>query len=166
MRILITNDDGIGAPGIIALARWAAKLGKVTVAAPSSEQSGRSHAINLTTPYKIKKVPFPDGIEAYSVDSTPADCVRFGLLSLEGGFDLVLSGINRGFNLGDDIGYSGTSARCLRQRTSAVAASRSRPTRAPLRTAGQKHLSYPRHSTAYTAISRSATFFRSAAYGT
>lgn len=107
MRILITNDDGIGAPGIIALARWAAKLGKVTVAAPSSEQSGRSHAINLTTPYKIKKVPFPDGIEAYSVDSTPADCVRFGLLSLEGGFDLVLSGINRGFNLGDDIGYSG-----------------------------------------------------------
>ena len=63
MRILITNDDGIGAPGIIALARWAAKLGKVTVAAPSSEQSGRSHAINLTTPYKIKKVPFPDGIE-------------------------------------------------------------------------------------------------------
>ena len=108
MRILITNDDGIGNKGIRLLAEWAKKLGEVTVIAPKVEQSGKSHAIDFITPVEIKRVPFIDGVEAYSMSSTPADCVRFGVLGLGKKFDLVLSGINCGVNLGADIVYSGT----------------------------------------------------------
>ncbi len=108
MRILITNDDGISNKGIRLLSEWAKKLGEVTVVAPKVEQSAKSHAIDFITPVEIKKVPFVDGVEAYSMSSTPADCVRFGVLSLGKKFDLVLSGINFGVNLGADIVYSGT----------------------------------------------------------
>lgn len=107
MKILITNDDGIGAEGIRALTGWAKKLGEVTVVAPKVEQSGKSHAIDFTHPLEIKKIEYIDGVEAWSLDSTPADCVRFGFVYL-GGFDLVLSGINKGVNLGSDLVYSGT----------------------------------------------------------
>ncbi len=110
MKILITNDDGIFAPGILALAKWAKKLGDVTVVAPKCEQSGKSHAIDFTHPIEIKKVDILDGVLAYSMDSTPADCVRFGIVGLNTTYDLVLSGINRGVNLGVDIIYSGTVA--------------------------------------------------------
>lgn len=110
LKILITNDDGVNAVGIRMLAQWAKKLGDVTVIAPKTEQSAKSHAINIHGAFEIKKVPFIDGIEAYSVDSTPADCVRFGVIGLKRKFDLVLSGINRGVNVGDDIVYSGTCA--------------------------------------------------------
>ena len=108
MRILITNDDGIDAIGIRLLAEWAKKLGEVTVVAPKVEQSGMSHAIDFTRPIEIKRVEIMDGVEAYSMDSTPADCVRFGILGLERKYDLVLSGINRGVNVGIDLVYSGT----------------------------------------------------------
>ena len=108
MRILITNDDGIAAEGIRALTKWAIKLGEVTVIAPKVEQSGKSHGIEFTKHFEIKKVDFIDGVEAYSVDSTPADCVRFGFMGLGRRYDLVLSGINRGVNLGADLVYSGT----------------------------------------------------------
>ncbi len=110
MRTLITNDDGIDALGIRLLARWAGKLGEVTVVAPKVEQSGMSHAIQFVHPIEIKKFPFEGGIEAYSMDSTPADCVRFGVLGLERKYDLILSGINRGVNVGVDLVYSGTVA--------------------------------------------------------
>ena len=110
LKILVTNDDGVNAVGIRLLAKWAQKLGDVTVIAPKNEQSAKSHAINIHGAFEIKKVPFIDGIEAYSVDSTPADCVRFGVIGLKRKFDLVLSGINRGVNVGDDIVYSGTCA--------------------------------------------------------
>ena len=110
MRILITNDDGIFAHGIRLLAEWARKLGEVTVVAPKSEQSGKSHAINFTEPMEIKRVELMEGVEAYSCDSTPADCVRFGIMGLGRTYDLVLSGINRGVNLGVDVIYSGTVA--------------------------------------------------------
>ena len=110
MRILITNDDGINAPGIRLLAEWAKKLGEVTVVAPKVEQSAMSHAIQFVNPIEIKKVPFIDGVEAWSMDSTPADCVRFGIVGLEREYDLVLSGINRGVNVGIDLVYSGTVA--------------------------------------------------------
>lgn len=116
MRILITNDDGIDAIGIKALARWAQKLGEVTVVAPKKQQSGMSHSINITDAVEIKRLPaegdYLGAHAVYYVDSTPADCVRFGLSTLEqteGRFDLVFSGINRGFNLGADIVYSGTA---------------------------------------------------------
>ena len=108
MRILITNDDGVNTLGIRLLAEWAKTIGEVTVVAPKVEQSAKSHAIEIVKPIEIKKVPFIDGVTAYSLDSTPADCVRFGLLGLNEKFDLVLSGINKGVNIGDDIVYSGT----------------------------------------------------------
>ena len=110
MRILITNDDGINAPGIRMLAEWARTIGEVTVVAPKVEQSGMSHAIQFVEPIEIKQVPLMDGVEAWSMDSTPADCVRFGVLGLERQYDLVLSGINRGVNVGVDLVYSGTVA--------------------------------------------------------
>ena len=108
MKILIANDDGIQNKGIRLLAEWAKKLGEVTVVAPKVEQSGKSHAIDFITPVEIKKVDLLDGVEAYSMSSTPADCVRFGVLGLGKKFDLVLSGINCGVNLGADLVYSGT----------------------------------------------------------
>ena len=110
MRILITNDDGVNSPVLPALARFARRFGEVTVIAPKVEQSGMSHAIDFIHPIEIKKVMIASDVEAYSMDSTPADCVRFGVLGLKEHFDLVLSGINRGYNLGSDIVYSGTVA--------------------------------------------------------
>lgn len=108
MRILITNDDGINAPALKPLAEWAKKHGEVTVVAPKIEQSGKSHAIEIIKSMEIKKVDFLEGVRAYSVDSTPADCVRYGIIGLKSEYDLVISGINRGYNLGKDIVYSGT----------------------------------------------------------
>ena len=108
MKILITNDDGIGSPVLPLLAAWASKLGEVTVAAPKVEQSGKSQAIDFTHPISITKDEILPGITSYAVDSTPADCVRFAIRGLGETYDLILSGINRGYNLGDDIVYSGT----------------------------------------------------------
>lgn len=109
MRILITNDDGIYAEGIELLVRWAKEKGEVTVVAPKVEQSGKSHAIDFTRPIEIKQVKLMDGVRAFYMDSTPADCIRFAVLGLKEKYDLILSGINRGFNLGKDIVYSGTA---------------------------------------------------------
>ncbi len=108
MKILLTNDDGIYAEGLSILLGFAKKLGEVTVVAPLVQQSGKSQAIELHKPYEVKKVELDGAAEAYSVDSTPADCVRFAILGLKKRFDLVISGINRGFNVGEDIAYSGT----------------------------------------------------------
>lgn len=108
MRILITNDDGIQASGLLPLAQWASKLGEVTVIAPKVEQSGKSHGIEIHKPFEVKKIDFAPGITAYSLNSTPADCIRFAVLGLHEHFDLVISGINRGLNIGQDIIYSGT----------------------------------------------------------
>ena len=108
MRILITNDDGIGSPVLPALAVWASRLGEVTVIAPKVEQSGMSHAIDFTRPIEIKRVDIGEGLRAFSMDSTPADCVRYAVMGMKEHFDLVISGINRGLNLGADIVYSGT----------------------------------------------------------
>ena len=108
MKILITNDDGIRSPVLPLLAEWAKRLGDVTVAAPKVEQSGKSQAINFMHPVEITTVDLVSGVTAYAVDSTPADCVRFGVLGLNQRYDLILSGINKGYNLGDDIVYSGT----------------------------------------------------------
>ena len=108
MKILITNDDGIQSPVLPLLAKWATTLGDVTVVAPKVEQSGKSQAINFMHPVEVAQIDLIDGVSAYSVDSTPADCVRFGVLGLNKKYDLIISGINRGYNLGDDIVYSGT----------------------------------------------------------
>ena len=108
MRILITNDDGYSAEGIRALALWARKLGDVTVIAPKVEQSGKSHAIDFTRPIEIKEVDEIPGVRTVYVDSTPADCIRYAILGEGKTYDLVLSGINRGVNMGVDLVYSGT----------------------------------------------------------
>ena len=108
MRILITNDDGIASESLRALARWARKHGEVTVVAPRIEQSGKSQGIDIIHPFEVDEVELAPDIKAYSVNSTPADCVRFAILGLGIKPDLVISGINRGYNLGRDIAYSGT----------------------------------------------------------
>ena len=113
MKILLTNDDGIYAEGLKHLVEWAKTKGEVVVVAPKSEQSGKSHSIEIHKGFGFKKVDLFEGVESYYVDSTPADCVRIAILGLKLKFDLVISGINRGFNLGGDICYSGTVGACF-----------------------------------------------------
>lgn len=110
MRILIVNDDSISASQLIPLIRWCQKLGQVTVAVPEFEQSGKSHGIELHKPFRAKQQELVPGVEVWAIDSTPADCVRFAVLGLKKEFDLVISGINRGYNMGTDTLYSGTVA--------------------------------------------------------
>ena len=114
-KILITNDDGITADGIVRLARAAARLGEVWVVAPDHQCSAMSHRITLTSPIDVHRVDFPvEGVHAYSATGTPADCVRFGILNIvKDRPDAVLSGINFGYNCGSDIQYSGTAAAAL-----------------------------------------------------
>lgn len=108
MRILLTNDDSVSASGLLPLIRWCQTLGEVTVAVPKFEQSGKSHGIELHEPYEAVEVELEPGLKVWTVDSTPADCVRFAVLGLKKEFDLCISGINRGFNIGTDLIYSGT----------------------------------------------------------
>ncbi len=111
MNILITNDDGINASGLIRLAEAAKDFGDVWVIAPDGERSAASHSITLKTTidiYPCKDFPVP-GVHAFSCSGTPADCVRVGSLAvMPQKPDLVLSGINYGYNSGTDIQYSAT----------------------------------------------------------
>ena len=111
MRILVSNDDGIFSPGLIALAEAASRFGEVRIVAPDVEQSAMGHAITIQRPLQYHKVKMGalGAFEAYRVNGTPADCVALGLYHW-GGADLVLSGINLGSNLGNDIWHSGTVA--------------------------------------------------------
>ena len=108
MKILITNDDGLHASQLIPLIRWAQKLGEVTTVVPKYEQSGKSHGIEIHKSFEVTHVELAPGIIAIAVDSTPADCVRYAILGMHEKFDLVISGINKGLNMGRDIMYSGT----------------------------------------------------------
>ncbi len=111
MRILVSNDDGVYSPGLVALATAASRFGEVRIVAPDVEQSAVGHAITIQRPLQYHKVNIgPLGaFEAYRVNGTPADCVALGLYHWNGA-DLVLSGINLGSNLGNDIWHSGTIA--------------------------------------------------------
>jgi 5'-nucleotidase len=110
MHILLTNDDGIGAPGLWAVAKELAKVGDLVVAAPGEERSGAGTSISLRKPIWVQEVaPQVDGVKAFSVSGTPADSAIIAISCLfPGQFDLVVSGINRGSNLGHDIYVSGT----------------------------------------------------------
>ena len=110
MRILITNDDGYNAPQLVPFIKWCSRLGEVTVVVPKYQQSGKSHGIELHKPFEAKETELEPGLKAWVVDSTPADCVRFAVLGLNKKFDIVISGINNGFNIGADTLYSGTLA--------------------------------------------------------
>ena len=108
MRILVTNDDGIYSPGLACLAKAAKEYGEVIVMAPDVEQSSMGQAITSAKPITYKKSPIHfEGIEAYRVSGTPADCVAMGAHLFED-IDLVLSGINIGSNLGNSAWHSGT----------------------------------------------------------
>ena len=110
MKILVTNDDSITSEGLLILAKAAKKYGEVFVVAPKYEQSAKSHAINVRHGFAIEPYELGIGIEAYTCDSTPADCVRSAVYGLNKDFDIVFSGINNGLNVGQDIFYSGTVA--------------------------------------------------------
>ena len=109
-KILITNDDGIEADGIIRLAEIAKDYGEVWVIAPAHQRSAASHCITLRDSIEMKKHDFPvEGVKAFACSGTPADCVRVGSLSLMPYKpDVVLSGINYGYNVASDIQYSAT----------------------------------------------------------
>jgi len=105
MKILVTNDDGIHAPGIKALAKALKNVGVVAVVAPDRERSAVGHALTLHHPLRAVKV----GDNMFAVDGTPTDCVNLGIHNLlDFKPDIVISGINNGGNLGDDVTYSGT----------------------------------------------------------
>ncbi len=110
MKILITNDDGINAPGLWALAKELQRVGSVAVVAPQEERSGAGTSISLRRTIRVEKIDPPlDGVEAYSVEGTPADSVIIALKSLfPGEVGLLVSGINRGLNIGRDVFVSGT----------------------------------------------------------
>jgi 5'-nucleotidase len=111
VRILVTNDDGIMAPGILALARAMAALGEVTVVAPMTPQSAVGHSITLTDPIRVHRVTLGDGTVGYGVEGRPADCVKLAVLELMPQRpDLVASGVNLGANVGLNVFYSGTVA--------------------------------------------------------
>ena len=109
MAILLTNDDGIYAPGLAALFRELQRLGEVLVVAPESEQSAVGHAITLMTPLRVKEVFLNGGVEGYSVSGFPADCVKIAMAELlPHPPELVVSGLNLGPNVGINVLYSGT----------------------------------------------------------
>jgi 5'-nucleotidase len=109
-RILVTNDDGVRSDGILALARALEPLGEITIVAPLVEASAIGHALTLRRPLRLESV----GERTYAVDGTPTDCVNIAIAKVLGGMpDLVVSGINKGYNIGDDVTYSGTVAGAL-----------------------------------------------------
>jgi 5'-nucleotidase len=114
MRVLLTNDDGIEADGLQALRRALLAVPGIELAviAPDENQSATARSITTRRPLWVEEVDFGDGTVGHAVDGTPVDCVRLAALGLVDGFEaeLIVSGINHGFNLGDDITYSGTVA--------------------------------------------------------
>lgn len=103
--ILVANDDGVRAEGIIALAKSLKKLGRVVVVAPDGQRSAASHSITLHRPLRVEKI----SEDVYSVDGTPTDCIMLGVHEILREYpDVIVSGINHGGNIGDDVHYSGT----------------------------------------------------------
>jgi 5'/3'-nucleotidase len=117
MRVLLTNDDGIAASGLHALRRALLEIPDIELAviAPDSNRSATARSITTRRPLWVERVDFADGTHGFATDGTPVDCVRFAKLGLIEGFEAeaVVSGINHGSNLGDDITYSGTVAAAL-----------------------------------------------------
>jgi 5'-nucleotidase len=115
MKILVTNDDGISADGLRALVRELKSIADIVVVAPDRELSGMGASVSLRQPVRASKVtPLANGVESYAVEGTPADCVILALGKLaKDRIDLVVSGVNRGANLGDDVLISGTVGAAL-----------------------------------------------------
>ena len=115
MRILLTNDDGVYAPGLSALEQQLRHLGEVIVIAPATEQSGVSHSITFLTPLTCKSIHRDGRHWAWAVEGSPADCVKLAICELlkDNPVDLVVSGINSGLNAGINVLYSGTVAAAI-----------------------------------------------------
>ncbi len=114
MQILLTNDDGIFAPGLAAIYKELVKLGDVTVVAPSDSRSGASHRITFARPLVCNKVDINGQFTGLSVQGSPADCVKLAVMQLhEGPIDLLVAGINNGANAGINVYYSGTVAAAM-----------------------------------------------------
>lgn len=114
MHILVTNDDGVSSPGLLALKQALEPLGTVSVIAPDRNRSAIARGITIHNSLWVEEVELADGSRAFSTDGTPVDCVRFAALGLlDAQPDVVVSGINLGLNLGDDVTYSGTVAAAL-----------------------------------------------------
>lgn len=115
MHILLTNDDGVFAPGLRALRKELSRLGKVTVVAPQQEQSGVGHSISILDPLVVKQVDEEDGTTfGHAIEGSPADCVKLAVLELmDRPPDLIVSGINSGSNAGINVLYSGTVAAAI-----------------------------------------------------
>jgi len=114
MRILLTNDDGIFASGLSALYKELVRIGEVVVVAPSESQSGASHRITFKNPLVCNKVQISGEFSGYSVDGSPADCVKLAYMELvDGDIDLLVAGLNNGANVGINIYYSGTVAAAM-----------------------------------------------------
>jgi 5'-nucleotidase len=116
MNILLTNDDGILAPGLSALAEAVKDMGNISIVAPETVQSAAAHSITLNDPLICGKVELPNGLIGYSISGRPADCVKVAIVELLTGEkkpDLILSGINAGSNVGIDVFYSGTVAAAI-----------------------------------------------------
>lgn len=112
--IVLTNDDGVESPGLAVLKGSLDLLGEVRIVAPDQNRSGAARSITMHSPLCVEEVELPDGSLAYSTDGTPVDCVRMAALGLlDRTPDLIVSGINLGGNMGDDITYSGTVAAAL-----------------------------------------------------
>ena len=108
-HILVTNDDGVNAPGLFALVKEMRKLGKVSILAPDRNWSGGGHVKTLDRALRVREVRLVDGTVAYASDGAPSDCVALAALGyFKEPIDLVVSGINIGANLGHDVTYSGT----------------------------------------------------------
>jgi 5'-nucleotidase len=109
MHILVTNDDGISAPGLLALAKEMRSLGQVSVLAPDHNWSASGHVKTMHRPLRVKETTLADGSPAWASDGAPSDCVALGLLGyIPEKIDLVVSGINPNANIGHDVTYSGT----------------------------------------------------------
>src|SRR5215813_10043598 len=108
MHILVTNDDGVQAPGLLALAQEIRKIGQVTVFAPDKNWSASGHVKTLERPLRVAETMLADGTMAFMSDGAPSDCVALPLLGFTDKVDLVVSGINPFSNIGHDVTYSGT----------------------------------------------------------
>jgi len=108
MHILVTNDDGVQAPGLLALAQAMRTLGQVTILAPNRNWSGAGHVKTLDHPLRVSETQIADGTPALTSDGAPSDCVALATLGLVENVDLVVSGINPYSNIGHDVTYSGT----------------------------------------------------------
>ncbi|HEY9151923.1 MAG TPA: 5'/3'-nucleotidase SurE [Anaerolineales bacterium] len=108
MHILVTNDDGVQAPGLLALAQEMRQLGRVTVFAPDHNWSASGHVKTMDRPLRVRETTLADGSAVFMSDGAPSDCVALPMLGLTDPIDIVVSGINPNANIGHDVTYSGT----------------------------------------------------------